>query len=153
MDSITGPNGDRLFEAVIRTLVSTQLPVEGLEIGCELENTFQPGWSDRSWRQLNLDQLKTIMINNVPFLARCQPNVEHHECATRICAAVIQKVQNTVQNITLWHGNGQHWANFEWPPVSHLEPLPLRSVHLDSFYLDADAFADAIFLSTRMEKL
>ncbi|KAK5454114.1 hypothetical protein LTS15_006114 [Exophiala xenobiotica] len=156
MNSITGRNGDRLFEAVIRTLISTQLPVEELEIGCELENTFQPGWSDRSWRQLNLDKLKTLTINRVPILARCHPEAMHHDCATRICAAVIQKVQNTVQNITLSHGNGLHWsywANFEWPPVSQLEQSPLRSVHLHGYYLDAGALADAILLSPRLDKL
>jgi hypothetical protein len=155
MDSITGPNGDRLFEAVTRTLISTQLPVEELQIGCELENTFQPGWSDRSWRQLNLDKLKTITINKVPFLALCQSGPGHSECpaASLMCAAVIEKVQNTVEDITLRHGNGLHWANFEWPSVSQLDPLPLRSVHLDSFYLDADAIADAMLLSTRLEKL
>jgi hypothetical protein len=57
-----------------------------------------------------------------------------------------------VQNVTLCHGNDlewSHWANFEWPPVSQLEQSPLRSVHLEGFYLDADA----ILLPTRLDKL
>ncbi|KAK5233408.1 hypothetical protein LTR47_005501 [Exophiala xenobiotica] len=143
MDNITGRNGDRLFEAVIRTLISTQLPVEELRIGCELENTFQPGWSDRSWHQLNLDKLQTIAIDTVPL------DSEHHDCATRMCLAVIKKVQKTVQNITLRRGWSLHWADFEWPP----ELPSLRSIRLENVYLHAEASADAIGLSTRLNKL
>lgn len=152
MDSIAGPNGDRLFEAVIRTLISTQLSIEELKVGCELEHTFQPGWSDSSWRQLNLDKLKTITIDSVPFCDRSESDFVRSSSATRACTAVIKKVQKTVQSMTLCR-DYDGLPDLIWPPDSQLELLPMRSVHLKGFNLHHEDFADTIIGLTRLDKL